>query len=197
MHRIFWLAIALVFGVVGHAAAAPIHPMTWVPRSAAPGDTVTIAGQPFELVRLPLRDLGGSNRYFVSFLRLVTEGFFTAFVVLTTTHSNDPIENPIQIDGFDATVEVTDRRSYNLNSPDGGNHSFVVFVHVDCVVKVKIGQTLALISTSFFAEQQPVTDIGTIPNAVPFAQWGDYLHPTTLVNGCDRWLDYIRIRPVN
>jgi hypothetical protein len=196
MRTIVSLTVAcLVFGAIGEATAAAVHLVTWVPRSAPPGTRVTIAGTPHELTRMPIRDLGGPNRYALSFLASDPAGSF-GFASVLTRHTTDTIENPISIDGFDASVDVSDSRSYLIRS-DGAQNIFSVMAIGQCVVNIKVGKTLITLSTSLSAEQQPDTDIGTTPNAVPFAAWDDYIHPTALVNGCDRWLDYIRISPLN
>jgi hypothetical protein len=110
-----------------------------------------------------------------------------------------PLRGSIEIDGFNAEAVVVDGRIYTINNsfPDLTQYNFAVDAQAICTVSVKVRQTLLIFSTFFLAVQQPDTDIGTRPNAVPFAQWDDYVDPTQQVRGCDRWLDYIRITPVD
>lgn len=197
MRIIIALAVlGLSVGVAARAHAAPPHTITWAPQNANPGFSVTIAGQPFVLVRTPVRDLGGSRRFEVEFLAPGTAA--TLVGILTTLHSKDPLKNPIQIDGFDANLSVTDGRSYTVmtNFVSPGDFTFTVNAFATCSVSIKAGQTLITVSAHLATVQQPETDIGSTPNAVPDAEWVDYVHPTAQVNGCNRWADYVRIQEI-
>lgn len=188
--------LALSIGFAGGAHAQPPHTITWRAQNATPGTQVSIAGQQFVLVRTPVRDLGGSRRFVVSFLAPVTGP--TLFAILTTLHSREPLTNPIQLDGFDANVSVSDGRTYSIlsNFLSPGDYTFNVTAQATCSVNIKAGQTLIMVNASLSTVQQPDTDIGSTPNAVPDAEWADYIHPTAQVNGCNRWVDYVRIQEI-
>ena len=192
------LAIAFIcLSVVSQSNAQSPHSITWTPRTETPGTQVTIAGTSFVLVRVPVRDLGGTSRYAVRFLAPQIQGLLIA--PLTTTHSAAPLRGSIEIDGFSAEAGVVDGRSYTINnSPIAPTqYNFSVDAQAICTVSVQVRRTLLVFSTFFTVAQQPATDIGAIPNAVPFAEWDDYVHPTQQVRGCDQWLDYIRITPID
>jgi hypothetical protein len=187
---------ALSIGFAGGAQAQPAHTITWRAVNAAPGTQVSISGQQFILVRTPVRDLGGNRRFAVSFLAPRTGP--ALFAILTTLHSRDPLTNPIDLDGFDANVSVSDGRNYSIitNFASPGDYTFNVTAQATCTVSIKAGQTLILLTASLSTVQQPDTDIGSTPNAVPDAEWADYVHPTNQVNGCNRWVDYVRIQEI-
>lgn len=186
---VFWLSI----GIAVPTHAAPPHTIAWTPLNAAPGKNIVIAGEPFVLVRVPVRDLGGNRRFQVSFLAPKFGG--TLVGILTTSHSKDPLPDPIQIDGFDAIVTVADGRSYTVdNFLSPGDYTFTVVAQASCSASIKVGQTLLLLNGVISVTQQPSTDIGDKPNAVPHAEFADYIHPTAQVNGCNKWIDYIRVQ---
>jgi hypothetical protein len=187
--------LSLSCGFAARADAVPAHTITWVQQNAAVGAKVTIAGQPFTLVRVPVRDLGGSARFHVKFLAPGAPA--TLVGVLSTVHSKDPLTNPIQIDGFDANVLVIDGRSYTIfpNFVSPGDYTFNVTASASCIANIKVGQTLITLTAQLTTVQQPDTTIPD-PDAVPAAEWLDYVHPTVQVNGCNKWVDYISIDEV-
>lgn len=202
MQFIMRLVIAIVLlSLTGQGNAQSLHPITWTPQSVAPGTRVNIAGTAFVLVRVPVRDLGGSRRYAVSFLatRFEIAGAGLIISSLSTIHTNGPLENSLQIDGFNAEVNVDDLRHYNVNNDpiNRTQYNFSVEASASCRVSVLVGRTELTFSASFSRTQQPETAIGTTPDAVPFAEWDAYIHPTSLIRGCDRWIDYIRIEAIN
>jgi hypothetical protein len=191
MTIVFRFAVAcLVLGLAGPAtAAADPHTPTWAPRTAAPGTAITIAGTPLIAVRIPVEDLGpAAGRYAVSFLAPNAGGTVRALVA--TVHSNEPLVDPIQIDGFDAILGLSDARSYGLVGPPG-NRAFSVLAQVTCGVHIKLGATLVSVAVGLHVEQQ--SSVHDTLNLVPHAEWADWVHPTAQVNGCDRWLDYVRV----
>jgi hypothetical protein len=187
-------AVSIVF--TGRAQAASPHTLTWTPQSGNPGKVVTLAGQTFVLIRMPVRDFGSARRYAVSFLAPRTGILVQA--PLTTVHSKEALTDPILIEGFDATVTVTDGRSYNIlsNFSSPGDYTFTVTAHASCTVQIKVGQTLITLIGHIPVVQQPGTNIGDTPNAVPHADWADYVHPSAQLTACDKWLDYVRIQEV-
>jgi hypothetical protein len=188
------VVLALSMGFAGRAPAAPPHTISWTARSAAPGAVVTLGGQQFVLARIPVRDLGGSRRFSVSFLTPKTGAVSPA--ILTTVHNRDPLNNPIEIDGFDASVTITDGRTYSIlnNFVSPGDYTFTVAAHASCSVSLKLGQTLLTLIGHIQVVQQDATDIGNKPNAVPHAEWTDWVHPTAQVTACNNWIDYIRVQ---
>ena len=196
--RLIW--VLCITGFLGIAHAAPIHTVTWKAKNVDPGTEVTLGGQSLVLVRMPLQPFSGSQRYAVSFLAPVDQFFGGLSATLTTQHSKDPLEDPIEIDGFDATVIVSDGRNYTLGptpTPPFDTTSFSVTAHANCTVQVKVGAETILSFFQFFTtEQQPPTEIGETPDALPLADWEAYRHPNALIQACDDWIDYIRIKKV-
>ena len=76
MKTIVQLAVVLVcLGFVSQGNAQSPHPMTWTPQNATPGTRVTIAGTPFVLVRVPVKNLGVPEHATPSvFWHLASEG---------------------------------------------------------------------------------------------------------------------------
>jgi hypothetical protein len=186
-------ALSLVLVGAGHAA--PPHTITWTPKSGAPGAVVNLAGQPFVIARTPIKDLGpAQGEYQLTFLAARNAG--AVFATVTTVHSKDALQNPVQIDGFDATVSVTDGRTYQIVSDfiTPGTFNFTVVATAACVASIKVGQTLITVTGVLSQTQQPETNIGNKPNAIPDADWSAYTHPTSLVTGCNNFIDYIRIQ---
>ena len=191
--------IAVVFFLIylESVHAAPVHTVTWTLVNASPGTEVTLAGQTFVLVRVPVRPLIGNQHYAVSFLAPVFPQVGPN-ATLTTFHSTDPLEDPFQIDGFNATATVLDGRSY-LISPSIANpdtSSFSVLAQTTCTVQVKVGSTILSFFHVFTTPQQRPTVLGETLNALPVADWDAYVHPSAQVRACDEWIDYIRIRQV-
>ena len=197
MKRLVTVAIvALSLGLAGTVGAVQPHTITWIPKNAAPGQVVTIAGQQFVLVRFPIRDLASTRRFQVSYLA-TKNGTAIVPAILTTVHSKDPIVNSIEIDGFDASVFVSDGRTYSLLSnflTPADDYTFSVNATASCSVSVKLGETLVTLIGHFSVVQHVAENIGTTPNAVPFANWADYVHPNPQITACNNWLDYVRIR---
>jgi hypothetical protein len=188
------IAVVCFISCLGSAYAAPVHTVTWEPKNASPGTEVTLGGESFVLVRVPLRTFGDNQDYTVRFLAPVFQRVL--FATLTTEHNADPLEDPIELDGFDVTAVVSDGRNYtiepSLTSP--ARRNFTVTAQTFCTVQIKVGVTRLTLGHFFTTNQQQETDIGRTEDAVPFAQWDDYVHPTAQVRACDRWIDYIRIR---
>jgi hypothetical protein len=196
--RLLW--VLCFTSVLGVAHAAPIHTVTWAQKNAPIGKEVTLGGQTLVLVRLPLQPFSGSQRYAVSFLAPADQSF-GLLTTLVTQHSRDPLEEPIDIDGFDATVVVSDGRNYTLGPafPPPCNTCFSVTAQVTCSVHIKVGTaTLLSLFQVFEKVQQPPTELeeGDPPDAVPLANWAAYKHPNAQIQACDDWIDYIKIKEV-
>lgn len=195
MRIVVWLVAAcLVLGLATPALAGPPHTPTWTPKTAAPGTTITIAGRELVAVRMPVKDLGpAAGRYAVSFLAPINAG--TVVATVFSQHYTDPLVDPIQIDGFDATPTLVDARTYTLIGPDNFR-AFSVTAQASCGVNLKLGSTLVTIAVvGFNVEQQ--SSVHDTFNLVPHAEWADWVHPTAQVNGCDRWLDYVRVNQLS
>jgi hypothetical protein len=198
--RLIWVLCCT--GFLGIAHADPIHTVTWKAKNVALGTEVTLAGQSFTLVRVPVKPFKGKQRYEVSFLASVVEQFGYEYLsaTLTTRHSTDPLGDLIPIDGFDATVIISDGHFYSLlPSPTNPNAtSFSVTAHTSCTVHVQLdAETILSFTPGFTTVQQRPTVIGEPPDALPVAEWDAYDHPNAHIRACDNWIDYINFEKVD
>jgi hypothetical protein len=201
-------ALVALFAFGGAAHAAPPHSVTYSQISVAPGAIVNLAGKQFVAVQVPMRQFTVDKRYAVRFLsQLENTGagnFVTAY--LTTSHSTDPLLNPnAMIDTFPARIEVTDGRQYSIATGvdpqtfETTNRLQVTGTAI-ATVQIKVGDTLAVIVVNLTQTDQD-TVLG--PNeyrGTGVATYGKYTDPVALLSqasGLDRWVDYIRIIPLN
>ena len=189
------LLLALLSGT---AAAANVHDVTWVKRSVAPGTVVTIGGQDFVLVRLPMKEFSNGNRYIVEYLAAVLDlgppiSFFSD---VSTSHSDDIIAGTVTVSGFPASIGVQDGRTYGYNANTGFGDGLSVDASVFGSVTIKVGDTLLGLNAFFTANQQALTTVIPDFSASPWATWA-YPDPTALVTHFDNWIDYIRVLKIN
>jgi hypothetical protein len=202
MKNFLSMAAATLLLAAGVANAQSVHGVTYTARTAALGTQVSLGGKTFVLVRLPMKDFGSANRYIVEFLAEVTDVATTTFAGdLFTEHSDQTLTSTTLIGGFPASALVSDSRTYTFSTqffPATGN-ALKVDVQVNCVVQVKVGDTLAGLFADFSSVQQDTTPaLVTAPfSGSANAAWGNYVDPITLVTACDNWIDYIRIVQVN
>ena len=195
-------AIFCVLGFGSAVFAAPPHSVTYTPTFVAPGTTVTIQGTQFVAVALGIREFTANNRYVVRFLSPLYESQYVSAVV-EARHSTDPLPNPnATIDSFPAQIEVSDGRSYAVNTDFDPNtfeltNRLQVTASATLVVQVKVGDTL-LIGTVSLTHLDQDDDLGANNyKANTSAKYGKYSDPTGLINGLDRWIDYVRVIPIN
>lgn len=202
MKHFLSIAAASLLLAAGAANAQSVHGVTYSPRSVALGTQVSLGGKTFVLVRLPMKDFGGTNRYIVEFLAEVTDVATTTFAGdLLTEHSNETLTGTTLIGGFPANALVSDSRTYTFSTqfPPGTGNALKVDVQVSCVVQVKVGDTMAGLFADFSGVQQDTTPaLVTAPfSGSANAAWGNYVDPVALVTACDNWIDYIRIVRIN
>ena len=195
-YSMFFL-VGLLIAVSANAAAP--HSITYEKKSAQPGVTIFISGVEFKMIRIPIRDFSGSKYLITLPVRSQNSAIFGQ---VSTTHSTDPIGANLQIDGFDALVQVTDGRSYRLEEDfsDPGTNHFVVQGHATAIVRIQIG-TMVVDLSEFFESKDPLTgqppdtdvNIGASYNATSVAEWWKWTDPVTQVNALNLWIDYIRI----
>lgn len=205
--RIIGLSALLL--VAAAASAAP-HTITHSPISVAPGTNVSIGGTNFVLIQVPVRQFTVDKRYAVRFLTpaevdpLTQETVVFGFV--DAEHNTDALtDQNATVDGFDASITVRDSRRYGVQSDvDFQTQQLTnrLKVHADAlaIVRVKLGDTVL----TFFADLSKLdqdADLGAGSfNGSAQSAWGRYVDPTGLItqgNGLDKWIDYIRIIPLN
>jgi hypothetical protein len=183
----------------GAAYAAP-HSISYSQISVNPGTKVTISGQEFVAAQVGVRQFTLDKRYAVRWL-VPSEPFGFA-ASLQADHNPDPLDSPnATIDGFPAQIEVTDSRTYLLSGSEipTPQSSLLVQGQAFAFVRVQVGDTrLTFFATVTQDDQQAdiTTDIyrGTSQSA-----YGRYTDPVALIGtaGLDKWVDYIRVIPLN
>ena len=187
-----------LLAICGAAQAGP-HSVTYSQVSVAPGTNVTIADQQFVAVQLGIREFTTDKRYAVRFLTPVQPGGFFA-ASLETQHSTDPLPNPnAMIDGLPARIEITDGRGYSLMSNGPSTSNLLVQGQAFAIVSIKAGDALLLIYAQLTKQDQDTELVTDIHRATSQAAYGRYTDPISLVGptGLDKWVDYIRVIPLN
>ena len=190
--------------IVSGAAAHAQHSLTYSQISVAPGAVVTISGQQFVAVQVPMRQFTADSRYAVRFLTPRGDDG-EVFAILTTQHSSAALSSPnATIDGFPALIQVNDGRNYAITT----EIDFVTFETTNVfravgtastIVQVKVGDTLVSFYDSLENTDHEV-DLGQNEyRATSQAAYGKYTDPLALLGpqGLDKWIDYIRIIPLN
>jgi hypothetical protein len=188
----------------GAAYAVPPHSLTYSQVSVAPGTQVTIGGEQFIAVQVPMRQFTVDSHYAVRFLTPMGQDG-SVFAFLTTTHSTDPLPSTnATIDGFPALIQVIDGRTYSISTELDPNtfeptNMFRAVAGATVTVQIKVGDTLL----SFFDglnKTDHEVDLGLNEyRATGQAAYGKYLDPVALMGaqGLDKWVDYIRVIPLN
>jgi hypothetical protein len=190
----------LLLCIAGTASAANVHNVTWVRKAVAPGTIVSIGGQNFVLVRLPLKEFTNGNRYIVEYLEeaqdLGPPVTFNAQV--SATHSTDALVNPVTVSGYPANIAVQDLRQYNYADGTGFQDGLEVDAWLFASVTLKVGDTALALGTFFSTTQQNLTSVPSgIFSSSSYANWNQYTDPTALVTHFDNWLDYVRVLKIN
>lgn len=191
------LGLALLFAA-GVAGAANVHNVTWVRKAVAPGTEVTLGGQTFVLVRLPMKEFTNNNRYVVEYLvpEFLPSPPIVASTQLSTVHSDIQLTDTVDVSGYPANISVVDGRSYDYNANLGFDDGLKVEASVVGTVTIKVGDTVLSLSAFFTAEQQALTAVPSPFAASSWATW-QYPDPTTLVASFDNWVDFVRVLRVN
>jgi hypothetical protein len=197
------LLLTLGLMVVGTGTAlADAHTVSYVKRSGALGDTVTVGGQDYVLVRIPVKTFTGVLYGITIPCPVVGPGFGGCNVSTVHVGANDPFTQNITIDGFPANVSVQDFRHYSLDGQIGTDSTFQVFSGASGSLTIKLGTTLVLFSEQFIRQFTPGNiyetdvDVGDATNIRPFAQFGNYRDPLPEVSSVNIIIDYIRILPL-
>jgi hypothetical protein len=176
--------------------------------SVAPGTKVTIGGQQHVAVQIGVRQFTIDKRYAVRFLTHVSNegpGDFV-FATVNTQHSNDPLPNQnATIDGLPAHIEVQDGRSYSITTeldPQTFEPTNVLEVTGTAlaIVTIKAGDTLIVLTGALSQTDQNATLGQNEYRGTGVATYGKYTDPLTLIgqaSGLDKWVDYIRVIPLN
>jgi hypothetical protein len=204
------MQIGTLVALIGFSTGvqATPHSITYSQVSVAPGTIVNIGGQQFVAVQVPMRQFTIDKRYAVRFLAPLfsdVDGDFV-FANLSTSHSDDLLQNSnATIDTFPARIEVSDGRAYSINTVldtvtfDTTNR-LQVEADAFATVQVKVGDTLVHFFTTLSQTDQDVVLGQNQYRGTGLATYGKYVDPVGLIgqaNGLDKWIDYIRIIPLN
>jgi hypothetical protein len=186
------LAVALAWHT--ETLAGP-HTMTYVERVEPLGTQVTLGGDTFDLVRIPVRLYSGARYAFIVPAIRFDPDFGS--VALEAHHSNEPFTSNITIDSFPARATVEEVVNYTMSGDFGTSGALDVGTYVGLTVTIKLGNTLV----SYFVPLdryavQTSTEVGATHNFVPYAEWAKYRDPIDLVKALNNLLDYIRVIPL-
>ena len=183
-------------------AAAQEHTISYDKRKKSIGAQVNIAGQPYTIVKVPVREFATGDKYTVTY---AADTVYNAYVSgrVTANHTSAPLMEPnITIDGYPANYVITDGISYTMSGNGSGGNVFIATGLVGITVTIDIGDTQLVLNNVLEIPDPgtgmaPITyaDIGTSSNAVPYANWKKYKDPVDLVDALDKWIDFIRIKP--
>jgi hypothetical protein len=188
-----------MFAFCGAVQAGP-HSVTYSQVSVAPGTKVTIAGNEFVAAQVGIRQFTANNRYAVRWL--VPSQPFGFAAALETEHNPAPLENPnATIDGFPAHIEIVDGRSYSLSGAEIPTPSSTLLVQGQAfaLVRIQVGDTRLIIYGNLTQIDQQAEITTDIYRGTSQSTYDRYTDLTTLVgpSGLDKWVDYIRVIPLN
>jgi hypothetical protein len=191
------LTLSLALAYQSEAPAGPTgpHSITYAKRVEPLGTQVTLGGATFDLVRIPVGLFSGKRYALIVPATRFDPDF--GLVYIGASHSTEPFESNITIDTFPAHVRVDEVQSYSLAGDLGTSATFNVGTYIGLSVTIKLGTTrlsyvVQLDRDAILTE----ADIGADYNAVPYAEWAKYRHPSDLVKAVNDLLDYIRVIPL-
>ncbi len=189
------LTLSLFTAGIG-TALADAHTISFGAKPAALGATITLAGQPFVMVRIPFRTFAGENYYI--FLPAPVDELIGGGVTIITSHDTRAFSPNININNVPARVSVQDTRTYSLSGDIGTEANFIVQAAASVSITLKIGETLVSLATSVgkppgFTSFETNAEVGAAYNIVPFAAFASYTDPVQQVVAVNDYIDYIRI----
>ena len=189
------LTVSLFTAGIG-TALADAHTVKFVAKAAALGQTITLAGQPFVMVRIPFRTFTGEKYYI--FVPAPVDAVLGGAVSIITSHDTRAFTSNITINNIPGRVSVQDTRSYTLAGDIGTEANFTVQAAASVSLTFKIGQTLVSLGTSVskppgFTSFETNEPVGAAYNIVPFAAFATYTDPVQQLQAVNDYIDYIRI----
>lgn len=183
----------------GAAQAAP-HSVTHSKISVAPGTKVMIAGKEYVAAQVGIREFNANKLYAVRWL--VPSEPFGFSAVLQTEHNPDPLENPnATIDTFPARIEIVDGRTYSLSGTElpTPQSNLLVQGEAFAFVRIQVGDTRLTIYANVNQIDHEAQFTSDIYRATNHGSYGRYTDPVALVgpSGLDKWVDYVRVIPLN
>jgi len=182
------------------ANAQSVHAVTFLQKNLSAGAKITLGGQKYAMVFVPVADFGSSNRYAVGFLTPEEGDPSAIFAYLETEHTNETLSNPVTISGFPGVIQVFDHRTYSITTNFlTTKNELDVVAGATSLVRVKIGATMLNFFVSIPTEQQTATPLADANqySAVGKADWSKYIDPLTQITAVDNYIDYIRIIKIN
>ena len=159
-----------------------------------------IAGTEYVTAQVGIREFTQNKLYAVRWL--VPSESFGFSAVLQTEHNPDPLENPnAMIDGFPAHIDIIDGRTYSLSGSEIPTPQSTLLVQGEAYayVRIQIRDTRLIIYANVNQIDHQAEFTSEIYRATNHSSYGRYTDPVTLVGaqGLDKWVDYIRIIPLN
>jgi len=197
MKRTLGLLLAAGCAIGANAAVAQLHALTYSERIKPVDSTVYIDGTAHTIARFPITEIGTGTRYAVFY----PWGGGPATPIIVTPlgvqaiHNDNPLTASFTIGSFPADLVLSEEMSYTMADNGGGGFSFDVTANVWVWLYIDIGDTILQVGTSF---SKPLTtaDTGISGNAVPLAQWRKYADDPALIGAIDKWIDFVRIKPL-
>lgn len=199
MHGLFGLvALAGLVSVPAWSQEAP-HTLTHSAKGGAIGSTVTIGQQPFTLMRFPVRDVVGGQKYAVTIPATSVGGLSSGSIEVS--HGSTFATPNTTIDGKPAYVGFFETRSESITANGQGTYDFTVTSVGYVFVDIQLGGVVVSISGVLIGKEplsntvapETEVDIGPVPNAIAAAEWWKYTEPNWLIGQLDDWIDYIRV----
>jgi len=192
------LLVSLV--TVCAAAQAGPHTITHSKISVAPGTKVMIGGTEYVAAQVGIRQFTQNKIYAVRWL--VPSEPFGFSAVLQTEHNPDPLESSnAVIDGFPAQIDIVDGRTYSLSGTEipTPQSNLLVQGEAFAFVRIQVGDTRLTIYANVTQIDHEAAFTSDIYRATNHGSYGRYTDPVALVgqSGLDKWVDYVRIIPLN
>lgn len=186
-----------LLAVCGAAQAGP-HTITHTKISVAPGTKVMIAGTEYVAAQVGIRQFTQNKLYAVRWL-VPSEPFGFA-AVLETEHNTDALDNPnATIDGFPAHIDVVDGRRYSLTGSEVPTPQSTLLVEGQAygLVRIQVGDTRLVLYVSLSQIDHQTQFDTDIYRGTTHGSYGRYTDPVALIAGLDKWVDYVRVIPLN
>jgi len=191
------LALILGLAVAGTGTAlADGHVITYVAKASTFGQTITLQGQEFVIVRIPFSTFTGEKFYIQAPAPI--DSFIGGSLSVQTFHETKALTTNININNVPARVAVTDSRTYAVTGDIGTDAQFTTTAGASVTISFKKGSTLVTLFASVnkppgFGSSETQKDVNAATNLVPSASFATWTDPVNQVKAVNDYIDYIRI----
>ena len=191
------LALMLGLAVAGPGTVfADGHTITYGAKASTFGQTITLAGQDFVIVRIPFSTFTGEKFYIQA--PAPVDALLGGSLSVQTTHETKALTPNININNVPARVAVTDSRTYTVSGDIGTDAQFTTTAGATVAISFKKGSTLVTLFASVgkppgFTSFETQKDVNASTNLVPSASFATWTDPLQQVKAINDYIDYIRI----